>query len=295
MIIFWGRKNLKRGILLSLAAFLLAALFASAAIGAGKTPELRFYAMDVGQSDSSLFIFPTGESMLIDAGTQASAKQLVRYLKQCGLKKIDVLVATHPHSDHIGGMNAVINAFAIGEIWDSGYAHGSALQISFYTAILNNKIPYGKVRQGHSKVFGKAFIEVLGPVVEIKGTPSDANNNSLVLRVTYGDVSFLMTGDMERAERQTIAPFPRSSVLKVAHHGSKNGMDAKMLREVDPYIIIFSYGKNNSYRHPHREVLKLLQANPRIKRFDTVNGTVKLRTDGKKLTFFKDREVITIE
>lgn len=290
-----GKKRLKRVTALLLATFILAALFSAAPLTAGATPELRFYAIDVGQGDSSLFIFPTGESMLIDAGTQASAKKLVRYLKQCGLKKIDVLVATHPHSDHIGGMKAVIDSFAIGEVWDSGYAHGSALQISFYTSILERGIPYGRVKRGHSKMFGGARVDLLGPVIELKGTQSDANNNSLILRVTYGNVSFLITGDMEEAERRTVASFPRTTVLKAAHHGSRTGTDRKILREIDPFVIILSYGKNNTYGHPHKEVLKLMAENPRIKRFDTADGTIKLRTDGKKLTFHKNREVFAIE
>lgn len=289
---FFKRKNIKTITLLTLAVVIVASIFAAApAVFAGEVPNLRFYAIDVGQGDSSLFIFPTGESMLVDAGPQASAKKLATYLKQCGLKKIDILVATHAHSDHIGGMSTIIEQFKIGEVWDSGYAHGSGLQIKFYKAIRDKKIPFGRVRRGYTREIGGAFIEVLGPVVELKGTASDANNNSIVLRVIYGGVSFLMTGDMELEERRTISPLPRATVLKIAHHGSRTGTDAGLLRAVSPLAVVFSYKKGNSYGHPHKEVLELLAHDWRIKRFDTANGTVKFRTDGKKLTYQKKSEV----
>lgn len=274
---------------------ILVALTACTSVYAGEKQELYFYAIDVGQGDSSLLIFPAGESMLIDAGPVSSAKELTRWLKQRGLKKIDILVATHPHSDHIGGMNAVIEAFEIGEIWDSGYAHGSDIQIKFYQTIKNRKIPFGRPKRGYTRKIGDAVIEVLGPASELLNTSSDANNNSIVLRVTYGTVSFLMTGDMDKEERRTISPLPISTVLKAAHHGSRTGTDAKLLREVNPKIIIFSYKKGNSYGHPHKEVLQLLVKNKQIKRFDTANGTIRIKTDGKNLTYQKKAVVNTNE
>lgn len=289
---FFGNKTIRRYAFFALALFALMAASAPFTATADE-PRLYFHAIDVGQGDSFFFILPAGETMLVDAGTSSSAKKLVSYLKGLGVKKIDTLVATHPHSDHIGGMRAVMDNFAIGEVWDSGYAHGSNLQIKFYQAIVDGKIPFGRPKRGFVREAGGVLIEVLGPVTEMKGTSSDANNNSLVLRVSYGEVSFLMTGDMEEAERRSISPFPVSTVLKAAHHGGRSGMDAKLLREVDPLAIVFSYGKNNSYGHPHKEVLQLLTRHGGIKRFDTAEGTAVFWTDGKKLTFQKDREVMT--
>lgn len=282
----------KKRILVTL-AFVAAILLAAASGLAAAPSKLRFYAIDVGQGDSSLFIFPTGETMLVDAGTSASAKELVRCIKQLGVRKIDVLVATHPHADHIGGMAEVLRRFEIGEIWDSGYAHGSNVQIKFYTAIRDGKLPFVMPRRGYTRKIGGAQVEVLAPEREISGTNSDANNNSLVLLVSFGDVSFLMTGDMERAERRSIPPLPRATVLKAPHHGSRTGMDSRLLREVEPLAIIFSYAKDNSYGHPHAEVLRLLAENPQIKRFDTAEGTVRLRTDGSNLTYDRNRVVIS--
>lgn len=295
MINLLNREKIKKLSTLTLTVLMLALLSASAPAAAAGKRDLRFYAIDVGQGDSSLFVFPTGETMLVDAGPPSSAKNLTRYLKQCGLKKINILVATHPHSDHIGGMNEVIGEFNVGEIWDSGYAHGSDMQIKLYQTIKDKKIPFGRPKRGYKREIGGALVEVLAPSEELRGTSSDANNNSIVLRVTYGSVSFLMTGDMDKEQRRTISPLPGSTVLKAAHHGSRTGTDAKLLREVSPVVIILSYKKGNSYGHPHKEVLRLLAKNKQIKRFDTANGTVKLRTDGKSLTYQKNAVVNTNE
>ena len=255
-----------------------------------KKPELRYYAVDVGQGDCSLFILPDGRTIVIDAGPKANAKKTVKYLKSCGVKKIDLLVATHPHEDHIGGMEALLDAFPVGKIWDSGYNHGSKLQRNFYLDIKNRKIPFGRPKRGFEEKFGDVDIEVLAPAKVLKDTHSDANNNGIVLLVRYGDVSFLMPGDMEAEERATISPIPQADVLKAAHHGSRNGTDLKMLRKVSPKIIILSYGEGNSYNHPHKQVVNAIKKEE-IMRFDTVDGSVKLRTDGKTITYDRKRVV----
>jgi len=256
----------------------------------GSPTDLRFYAIDVGQGDSSLFIFPDGKTMLVDAGTSEAGNAVVDFLKSKGVKKIDLLVATHPHSDHIGGMQDVLSEFEIGKIWDSGYIHGSSYQKKFYMMVKEKNIPFGRPKRGYSEKFGGVTIDVLAPVSEMHGTKSDANNNSIVMLVTYGNVSFLMTGDMEREERRSIEPLPQATVLKAAHHGSRNGTDVKMLREVRPLIITISYAKNNDYGHPHKQVVKAI-ARAGIMRFDTMDGTIQLSTDGKDVKYQKDRVV----
>lgn len=255
-----------------------------------RKPQLSFYAINVGQGDSSLFILPDGRTILIDAGPEDAGRHVVRFLKDCGVKRIDLLVATHAHSDHIGGMKAVIAAFPIGTVWDSGFLHGSPIQSNFYKTINKKSIPFGRPKRGFTKKMGDVLIEVLAPSMLLHGTESDANNNCLVLRISYGKVSFLMAADMEREQRATIRPLPSSTVLKAAHHGSSNGTDMILLKEISPSLIILSYGHGNSYGYPHKEVVKAI-LKTRAKRFDTKKGTINIRTDGIKLTYPENKEV----
>ncbi|MDL2298132.1 MBL fold metallo-hydrolase [Synergistaceae bacterium OttesenSCG-928-D05] len=274
-------------------ALLLTLLHFSPVMAEEKIPDLRFYAFDVGQGDSFFFVFPNGQTMLIDAGPESGVKNVVRFLRDAAVKKIDVVVATHPHSDHIGGMPQILRRFAVGEIWDSGFAHGSPEQIAFYNAIKKKNIPFGKPKAGYRRMFGDVCVEVIGPKIEIKGTKGDANNNSIILLVTYKDVSFLMTADMDAEQRASLSPLPKATLLKMPHHGSAKGTDMRMMRDVSPFAVVFSYAQGNSYGHPHKEVLDILRKMPKIKRFDTVGGTLKFRTDGKQLTYPGERAINT--
>lgn len=271
---------------------MLAAVLAALIIfsGAALAADLRYYALDVGQGDCSLFLFPNGQTMLIDAGIKDEGRRVANYLKSCGVKRIDFLVATHPHADHIGGMGELFRKFEIGEVWDSGFVTGSPLQDWFYRAVKKTGAKFGRPKRGYSRNIGDVLVEVLAPVREVRGTKRDINNNSIVLMVTYGDVKFLMAGDMEREQRATLPDLPRCTVLKAAHHGSYNGTDAAFLRKTQPKAVILSYAKDNDYGYPHREVVSAVKE-ARILRFDTADGTVKLRTDGKNLTYPKERVV----
>jgi len=251
--------------------------------------KIQFYAFDVGQGDSFLFILPNNETILIDAGPEEAGRKLVRELKRLDVKKIDLLVATHPHSDHIGGMSRVLANFPVGKVWDSGFIHGSPYQKNFYSAIQKKNIPFGRPKRGHSEKMGSVLIEVLAPARLIRGTKRDANNNCLVLNVKYGRTSFLMLADMEREQRSTIKPLPVATVLKASHHGSSNGTDMDLLKEVSPLLIILSYGRNNSYGYPHREVVSAVSALG-IKRLDTKGGTFRIVSDGERITWPRERE-----
>jgi competence protein ComEC len=261
-------------VILSALALLLAISFG------GPTAEVSFYAFDVGQGDSFLVRLPGDFNLLVDAGTKKSARSLVSKLRALGVGKIDLFVATHPHEDHIGGAVDVVGAFDVRRVWDSGYNHGSAIQRDMLQTIRGKNTRYGRPRVGFIQKAGGAAIEVLAPDKLISGTASDANNNSLVLLVTYDQVSFLMMGDIEAPGRRAAGKFPRATVLKASHHGSRNGTDDALLRSVSPEVVILSYGRGNSYGHPHKETMeRIRRAGARA--YATVGGDIKITTDGK--------------
>jgi competence protein ComEC len=249
---------------------------------------LSLYAFDVGQADSFLFHLPDGRNILIDAGTRKSGDYLVSRLRRLGVKKIDVVVATHPHEDHIGGMLDVLKAFDVERFWDSGFNHGSEVQRSMLALVRDEKARFERPKAGYREDFGDVSIEVIAPAQGARGIFSDANDNSIVLRLAYGNVSFLMTGDMETSERQSVKRFPRSSVLKLAHHGSSNGTDERILKEVSPDLAIISYGTGNPYGHPHRETMELIRKF-NLRSYATANGEIKITTDGHTLKIFQER------
>ncbi|MDR3255098.1 MAG: MBL fold metallo-hydrolase [Synergistaceae bacterium] len=272
-----GKKSSK---LLLIALFLVAAVFSFVELPNFFSGGVSFYAFDVGQADSFLLHFPGGENVLVDAGARKTSQKLVSKLKRLGVKKIDILIATHPHEDHIGGMKDVIESFEIGKTWDSGFKSASPIQRDMLKALRDKNIRFGRPRAGHVEKIGDAEIEVIAPLDLVKGTKSDANNNSIVIRVSYGKISFLMTGDIEEAGRAFVRVFPGSTILKVSHHGSANGTDERLLSEVRPEIAILSYGSSNQYGHPHRRTMELLKKHG-IKSYATVNGDIVITTDGK--------------
>ena len=282
-------------ILILLFSLIICLVAGSAWINRTEVPEadgkLRFYAFYVGQGDSSLFILPDGKTILVDAGPEDAGKKIVKELKKLGVKKIDLLVATHPHSDHIGGMRRIISNFQIGKIWDSGFISNSPLQKNFYSTIQNKEIPFGRPKRGHSEKMGDVLVQVLAPARLIRGTKRDANNNCLVMNIKYGSTDFLMLADMEREQRSTVSPLPRAAVLKASHHGSSNGTDMSLLKEVRPYFIILSYGRNNSYGYPHKEVVRAVSSLGII-RLDTKDGTIRIVSDGEKISYPQSREVV---
>ncbi len=260
---------------------------------------LELTAIDVGQGDSLLVVFPDGKIMVVDGGGVLSYGTYRRrsnldtgedvvspYLWSRGIRRIDVLVVTHAHEDHSGGAAALAENFHPARIWV-----GASPPQSFLNAAGRLRIPVEAMRAAPAFSFGGATIEPLSPPLDYSGA-RPGNNDSLAFRISYGSRSFLLTGDMERPMEQRILSDGRlthADVLKVGHHGSKTSTSQDFLDAAAPSIALISAGFENSFGHPHRDVLARLNArHAAILRTD-LDGLVMVRTDGLSLWF--DEEV----
>ncbi len=248
------------------------------------TGDLRAYFLDVGQGDASIILFKD-KVIVIDSGEVDQGEKVVAALRELGVKKIDLLVATHPHSDHIGGMQDVLANFNVVKVLDSGTPSTSPLYERFLTMIEKQGITYIVARQGQTIDIDPSLrILVLWPPED--RTSDDLNANSIVLRISYGTVNLLYAGDATASAEEAITKtgYPLDAqVLKVGHHGSYGSSSATFLSRVNPDIAVISVGKANDYGHPHKAALdRLAAAGSMVFRTDT-DGTIRVMSDGSTI------------
>ena len=241
--------------------------------------------IDVGQGDSILVILPNTKTLLIDGGERESSGKVLATLREHGLSRIDVVVATHPHADHIGGLIDVIKNVDVGQVLDSGQVHTTQTFEDFLDAIEMKQIPLKSVREGYSiNLDPTVKIDVLNPPVSLPdGADNEAelNDNSVVLKLTYGEFSALLTGDMQEINEARLV-FENvttldADVLKAGHHGSRTSSSSPFLNAVTPEVVIISVGAGNTYGHPHQEALDRISAAGTEHLFRTdVDGTITL-------------------
>ena len=248
------------------------------------------YYIDVGQGDCELIRTPDDQTILIDAGTNATGDALVHYLEKLGVTQIDTLIATHPHEDHIGGMDEVIHAFPIGEIYLPKIADSQTPTTRTYERLLEAIDDRGlSITPGHG---GMTILDENGIKLEFLAPNSDSyaelNSYSIVAKLTCGQKSFLFTGDAESDSDDEMLDAGyslRSYVLKCGHLGSSTSTSSAFLQAVQPTYAVISCGVDNDYGHPHRETLdKLKKANVEIYRTDE-QDTILAVCDGTNITF----------
>lgn len=244
--------------------------------------QLKVHFINVGQGDSILVQFHNGQAMLIDAGPDDS---VVSYLNQQGIKKINYLVATHPHADHIGGMAAVIRAFDIEKVYMPRVSHTSKTYENVLLAVKEKGLKITSAKAG-TTLFDQEGLKV-NIVAPCGSSYNNLNDYSAVARIQFGNTSFLLTGDAESlSEQEMLASGAelKADVLKVGHHGSSSSTTPSFLKAVSPKYAVISCGAGNQYGHPHQETLnKLASAGVQVYRTDT-NGTIIFTSDGQTLT-----------
>lgn len=237
--------------------------------------NLRVYCLDVGQGDSIL-ITNNNKTMLIDASTNEMGSRVVKYLNDLGIKKIDYLVGTHPHEDHIGGLDNVIKNFDIGTIYMPNVVATTKTFEEVIDAISAKKLKVTSPKTGDKFTVGNAECEVMS----IRSDKDDYNNCSIVIKMDFNNVSYLFTGDAEESVESS-RKWPHIDVLKVGHHGSNTSSSKKFLEQIKPEVALISVGQGNTYGHPTQATLKRLSnIGAKIYRTDE-NGTILLIEKGE--------------
>ena len=255
--------------------------------------NLRVNYIDVGQGDSEFIEFPNGETMLIDAGTNESGQTVVNYIKSLGYTSVDYVIGTHPHEDHIGGLDDVINSFDIGKIYMPKVTTDTKTFEDVLDAVENKNLTINTAKSGVVITETDDFsVKIVAPVSE---QYDDLNNYSAVVKVSYKDNSFLFTGDAEELSENQITDDISADVLKAGHHGSSTSSSDKFLDRVCPSTVVISCGEDNSYGHPHKETIENLNSR-NIKYYRTdINGTVVATSDGSTITFTTDKSTSTVQ
>jgi Predicted hydrolase (metallo-beta-lactamase superfamily) len=247
--------------------------------------KLKVHYINVGQGDSEFFELPNGQTMLIDAGNPENGSQIVSYIKGLGHNKIDYLIATHPHADHIGGMETVVRSIDIGKIYMPKVSSNTQTFENLLSAIQSKGLKVNTAKAGINLLkSGNLNIDILAPV----GTSfKDLNQYSAVIKVIYGDNKFLFMGDAGTTSEGQITTDVKADVLKVGHHGSNTATSETFIKKVSPKYAVIEVGKGNSYGHPTTATLtKLKNVGATIYRTDE-NGTIIFTSDAKTITVDK--------
>ena len=254
--------------------------------------DCAVYFLDVGQGDSILIQIGTDYNMLIDAGTREAGETIESDLQALGVTSFDAVVATHPHADHIGSMKQIIEDYTIGTFYmpllPDDQTPTTATYENMLDALLDKNVQTEQISTD-TKISApeNANFAVLSP--EKDEIFDNLNNYSAVLRFTYGNISFMLTGDAETEVEENILARETditSNVLKCGHHGSSTSSSMDFLRAVNPAVAVISCGQDNKYGHPHHETLESLsERNCKILRTDT-DGTVAVTTDGNMYSVY---------
>ena len=263
------------------------------AICAAYAPEGKLFVtmLDVGQGDSILIETPT-QNILIDTGDVSARKILVDELKKAGVTRFERIILTHPHADHIGGVSAVLKNFPVDEISDNGFPSANPLYGKYREA----KVKFSSLKAGDVLKFGDGvYFEVFAP--DPFEEFNSVNNQSIIGKLIFGEVSVLFTGDAGQAVEKALLKSPydlSATILKAAHHGSKSSNSKKFVNAVAPDYVLISASIDNKYGHPHKRSLETFAdfiGDGDVIFCTAFNGTVRVETDGSDVEVFPEHDV----
>ena len=251
-----------------------------------KDSQLMISYMDVGQGDAA-YIKVNGNDILIDAGPRSNSKELLEQLKAKNIDDFELVIATHPHEDHIGGMVDVFKEYEVKAFYSPKITHTTKTYENLVKAVKDEGLKTKELKGGMVIDLGEgAKFEVFTPQ---KSEYEELNDYSPIMKLSFGDTSYLFTGDAEKlAEEEALAKYKTSldsDVIKFGHHGSSSSSSNAFIEAISPKYGIISCAKDNKYGHPHRETLDIIKKyNIKTFRTDT-DGEIILTSDGKSITF----------
>ncbi len=278
-----GYKGLK--IILTISVIIIFISFLTQNNNVNSQNKMIVHYIDVGQGDCIL-IQVNNKNLLIDSGPSSNRKDLLDYLENLNIKKLDYIIATHPHEDHIGNMDTIIKRYNIGSFYSPKVITSSNTFESMISALVDKNLKISVLKKGVKGIdLGKNVeIQVFSPLENISS--DNLNDYSPIIKITFVNNSFLFTGDAEVSTENIVLSQNNNlncDILKVGHHGSSTSTSEDFLISANPSVAIISVGKNNTYGHPTPETLSLLNSyNIKTLRTD-INGTIIAISDGKNI------------
>lgn len=258
---------------------------------AEQQPNMKVHFINVGQGDSMLIETPSDKTILIDGGPPEAGKKVVDYLKKYHVKKIDLLVATHPDVDHIGGLPHVLKSVKVAKVIDSGKLYTTKTYARYMKEIDKQKIPLQVAKENELIDIDKRMkIRVLNAYSGQKNN----NQSSIALKVSFKGIDFLLMGDVERGqEKKLLSKYNlEADIVKVAHHGSNTSSSMKFFKKVKPEVAILTYSKTNDYGHPVDRVINNLNKINADIYSTAVFGDVVISSNGEDYFIFPERSPI---
>lgn len=242
---------------------------------------LKVHYLDVGQGDSIFVELPNNETMLIDAAESYQSENIINYLKNLNYQKIDYVIGTHPHTDHIGGLKNIINTFEIGKIYMPKVVSTTKTYESLLMAIKDKNLKINTAKAGTSIIDTDTLkINILAPN---NSTYTELNNYSAVTKITYGTTKFLFMGDAEKLSENEIKENVTADVIKIGHHGSNTSSSIDFIKKVNAKYGIISVGLNNKYNLPKEETITNWEKSGTKIYLTSINGTIRASSDGTNI------------